>query len=873
MIRLFIENKYEAELGDNFNVPLTKAFENLENPTQILNTYSKTVTIPHTQKNDRLFGFLFNPDRLTAKESTPLVGIYFDPYQKISMRLEWNDSVLLTGYLKVLSVDSKGYNCSLNGELGKVFQELKKITFDDTKYEGEDKTKYWIDGSQYVSEKITKDLVKFCWDSNGQSSLKLFKKGERGYRVSDIIGFTPNTSYNKDFTYSNVWTKSDLRMHSFEDVLKGRKWDDNTSWENKVGVTANSVVSNGIKPMAYQNFVSYNQNPFIWWNKFWNIFKEKAEAVTGYKWDMNDAFFDDSNQFWSKSAIELMNRDEFAESKFLQIPALKITTNDITTKSAIFKNEANLITPVTTISPANVWDNTSDDTQFVVNANLTTVFVPKFSTADSKEVTVSLWYYKDILTNTEYYSYLEFTLTFNTDNGDVTSSWFFVDNSMVETFRASNPTANIIGVGSSSKISTGTAGDTINFVVSTQLNMVVPGKINSYNAFWTKHCSGFPNGDGFENLFSWDSKTTVVEDKNALVVKGTIIDMSSYNQILYNRFRSNDKFTLNTLCNLDFTSILNYCKQFRILITADDINKKLIFRQQADYFKNYTISNWDNKLDKTKDFIITPVTWNKKYILFAYKDHPAELGETYKNSNGFTYGEKRIITRYNFNEETNELFKSWYSPLLFSPTYNYWNELYRDFSAYPYVYANKFLCCEDKDGKYKAISGTWFIPAFTNIDCPDRDTVIADDIDQMVAANSYCYTDINTVSITKWCTPEVKFGDMLFLFNKPNISYVYKNDYYNNCKGLYDLFWAKYIAERYNTQNKIVTCYLKLTPSDYANFDFNHFITIENQLYMVNKIYDYDITNDESTKVDLITIQDIKGYTTNNYGTDKNHQH
>ena len=200
MIRLFLENK-EVELGENFSCPITRTFENLENPTQIINSFSKTVTIPHTQKNDRLFGFLFNPDRLTAKESTPLVGIFFNPYAKILMRLEWNDSVLLTGYLKVLSVDSKGYNCSLNGELGKVFQELQKITFDDTKYEGEDKTKYWIDGSQYVSEKITKDLVKYCWDSNGQTSIKLIKKGERGYRVSDIIGFTPNTSYNKDFTY------------------------------------------------------------------------------------------------------------------------------------------------------------------------------------------------------------------------------------------------------------------------------------------------------------------------------------------------------------------------------------------------------------------------------------------------------------------------------------------------------------------------------------------------------------------------------------------------------------------------------------------------------------------------------------------------
>lgn len=861
MIRLFLENK-DVELNETFNAPVTKTFESLQNPTSIINEYSKTITIPHTQKNDRLFGFLYIPDRLTAKESGTLTGIFFDPYKKIGFRLEYNDLVIMTGYLKVLTVSSKGYECSLNGQLGRIFQELQKITFDETKYTDEDKDKYWIDGSQYVDTKINKELVKYCWDSNGQTTLKLNSVSDTGYRVSDIIGFTPNTSYNKDFTYSNVWTKSDLKMHSFEDILKSRKWDDNTTWENKTGITANSVVGDGIKPMAYQNFVSYNQNPFIWWNKFWSIFQKKAEQLTDYEWDMGDEFFNVNNPFWSKSAIELMNRDEFAESRFLQIPSLNITTNDITTRSAIFKNQKNLITPVTTISPINVWDNTSDMTQFVVNTNLTTIFTPTFSTAESKEVTVSLWYYKDTITKEEYYSYLEFTLTFNTDNGDVTDSWFFVDNNMVETFRASHPSANIVGVSSFSKTSTGTAKDTINFVVSTQLNMVVPGKITGYSAFWTKHCSGFPNGDGFEDLFSWTSNTSVVEDKNTLVVKGTTLDMSSYNQILYNRFRSGDKFTLNTICNLDFTAILNYCKQFRIMIIADDFEKKLRFISQKQYFKNYTVSNWDDKLDKSKDFVITPVTWDKKYVLFAYKDHPSELGETYKNANGYTYGDKKIITRYNFNEETNELFKSWFSPLLFSPTYNYWSDLYSDFNVYPYLYANKFLCCEDGDGKYKSISGTWFIPVFTNIDCPDRDTVIADDVAQMIAANSYCYTDINTVSITKWCTPEVKFNDNLFLFNKPNISYVYDNDYYDNCNGIYDLYWKNYIDERYNTQNKLVTCYLKITPTDYVNFEFNHFIVIENQLYIINKIYDYDISNtNSSTKVDLITIQNISGYT------------
>ena len=49
------------------------------------------------------------------------------------------------------------------------------------------------------------------------------------------------------------------------------------------------------------------------------------------------------------------------------------------------------------------------------------------------------------------------------------------------------------------------------------------------------------------------------------------------------------------------------------------------------------------------------------------------------------------------------------------------------------------------------------------------------------------------------------------------------------------------------------------------NFSYGNFIKIDNQIYFVNKIYDYDITSAEPTKVDLITIQDISGYTSNNY--------
>ena len=50
-----------------------------------------------------------------------------------------------------------------------------------------------------------------------------------------------------------------------------------------------------------------------------------------------------------------------------------------------------------------------------------------------------------------------------------------------------------------------------------------------------------------------------------------------------------------------------------------------------------------------------------------------------------------------------------------------------------------------------------------------------------------------------------------------------------------------------------------MTQSDFTQFDFNNFVLIGNQLYMVNKIFDYN-PDELLTKVELITIQNIKAY-------------
>jgi hypothetical protein len=78
---------------------------------------------------------------------------------------------------------------------------------------------------------------------------------------------------------------------------------------------------------------------------------------------------------------------------------------------------------------------------------------------------------------------------------------------------------------------------------------------------------------------------------------------------------------------------------------------------------------------------------------------------------------------------------------------------------------------------------------------------------------------------------------------------------------IYDICWRDYINERYDSNNKKVTAYFKLSIVDYNQFNFNKLVKFNNQLFVVNKIIDFDPTNDASTKVELIQVNNTDGYT------------
>lgn len=984
MVRLFIENQ-EIEINNDIQVAITKQFEDLSNPTTIINDWSKTVSIPFSVKNNQIFGHIYRLDRvisevagtnyMTAPESIkrwvsgtksysneqlvngeivvdypvdwlhvgfqdnswkytwtkrlecnndshsfefvydynknfrfelsfrnntiaqnvggevyfvqwnlstynlvrgetyvitfkhrmdgnnyitydwtlskkqPIVGINFNPLKKLNFRVEWGSDVLMSGYAKMNDIkqtDGKGtYNITLFGQLGKVFQEMKKITFDTSTSDKD----YLINGGDYVSEYITRDVVYKSWTSSGQTTSELKKKGESGYTVTDIIGFAPNNAFSDGFKYD---TYQDGQNHSrtFAEYLG----EDGTFTED-TGVEADTVIKDGLLPRQIGEYRSYLQLPYIYFNKLFQIFQKQAEELTGYQFELDSQWFNTSNPYWNNLVYML---------KPFSTKATKTVTN---TYQYVLNPSENFIWPynetssLTTYQTSDVTYTGSTEVEQIVDSNnyihlsddfdvkINSVIQFSLSTAGArfnpangliisicavdeggnvkKEVKYLMCDTKCTLNKAQYQSVLTFE-----SKGTNTGTPFL-----------SYPDLKM-------RLDKSTCGGKVKLQVRVKWATMQPTFLNSAGGFVLPLTRlYFTPQQGLNNL-----KFDIEHDVH----------------------RSHSHFTLNTLWNNEyklFDEIIKYCKIYRIGIRVNEFTKKIIFEPYSHYFDNYTVSDWTNKVDKSKDYTITPVTFDSKYVLFNYKDSNTEIGKQYKTKYGVNYGDYRLTTQYNFNDGTNNIFDNVTPSILQTDNVLSWKNLKNNHSIVYSFPAEIMVCNKDKDNKQVDIFGAYFFHnGLANFSTEATlymcSVTISDDTNFQSFVDTYFYNQaashIEQTGVTTYPKLDIVNGDNLCTFNVPSENYTYLNNYAGK-KSIYSNFWETYINERYNIQNKKLTCYVDLKPSDYNQFEWNKLVKIDGQLCIVNKIYDYNVNSNTTTKVDLITIQNIDGYTSDNY--------
>ena len=881
MIRLFLNNK-EVELDKSVTFAINKQFEDISSPTDIKNDWSKTVEIPFTQSNNKLFGELFNVDRLIVEGDSTLMGIYFDPYKKVDFRLQWGSAIIMQGYAKnidvVKSANGEGhYNITLNGELGKVFQEMNKITFDVTT----DDKKYLIDGSKYVNSIIDKDLIHLLWNNEPDLvNLELTETTDPNYRVQDYIGFIPNNSYDDDFDYKTFQLEDSEQSKKFAQELDDKSNAVyNQNYEYVTGIAADTVIGEGLLPREIGEYRSYLQIPYIYFNKLFQIFSKKTEELTGYEVEMDSDWFNNVNPYWSKMVYILKKFDQKEV-----YDSYDGVTNQINTSTFTLNNENGILQQPNTYIPSS--------------------FTPNFTTFTNEIIEKVRQDYIDgkvdsVIINEQYIP-LRLTLTnpFNKDNNEVgTESDNIILNNTTHfyvVFRVLNQNGEPVGYSKNVIVSE----DFIDTITENDWNIIRVGDIPNkggrvwsidINAKLTLFIDRSEVGDDFTIEVSTHFNNLIVyyfflneEDtylNNRIVpqkIDIELLDGANFNISTNNTYkRSGANFNLNDLWNNEFNifnEVINYCKQYRIGVFCDDINKKLIYKPISSYFSNYSILDWTDKLDMSKEYHIQPITFDNKYLLFNYEKYNTELNNEYNKNFGRNFGEYRLTTDYEFNINEKELFK--YSKVTIPSTDMClsWENLYDNYRVIYTLPAEITAYNKDKDEKNIDVFGCMlFYKGIGEFDTTSamRPVFITDDTKLQSLNQVFFYTQKGQegryIRSEYYPVLDIVDGHNLCTFAIPSANYTYVKNSYDNKNGIYKNFWENYLNERYNKQNKIVTCYLRLTPYDIANFQYNHFVKIENQLYMVNKIYDYSIDENIPTKVDLITIQNIKGYTDTNF--------
>lgn len=879
-IQLFLEGQ-EVELNKNVSFPLNKTFDNLWNPTDIIVEYSKSVNIPATKSNNRLMANAYRIDRqFVINEDNPNIGMFLDPLKRIPMKLIYNGNILLDGYAKYTSatVNAKEtyYTFNLYGALGDVFQSLMDCVVDENKLTDEQRAesdggrKYVIDcpWERYL---IDRNFVKNSWDYDTPSL-------DAYMNPYDFIGMAPAyRGLYEDFESTSIYVldgeQHKMNLSSVEDYLK-RRWKTNlqTNEYNEVDAQArvdaldyNIILPNGLSEHNMRQFRSYEQKPYIYIHGLMNLFRRKCENLTGYRINLDNTWFNANNPYYTRLCYMLDYLSVRGNTLQVEKPftgyvkktwqsrnkctaTYNITDAEVLSKGNINLEQFTLCTEIkyayeqtTKTVSINFGQNSEYLVDVIVTSNGTTT-THKFWGATRDPSTVGENEakndpgsgYKDapfVLLNSE-------TRYDNTEGKIVGKTYFTVP--AIEIKHTPNTDLSI----------------TYQVVLKDDRPAEFLGPFG-----WTVYVDG--------KQVKYDLLIEAGNDDYTMVFPNTVYKLN---------WRTSTTCELKNLYAKDeplFKVILQYTKMFG-LIWKPDYNKKTIdIMTRSTYFRGYDVVDWTDKVDKGKGMTIEPVSFSSKYVTFNYDDVEGYRYSGYKNKYGVDYGEKKLKTKYNFDTKEENLFKEKIGPSSVScKSFARFNDLtsWDTLTKLPVKPSEvNFIDCENDDQTSSISLSNWYFRL------PNKDVTeyyMISDVSSMELADGKYYW-VNNVTVA---------GDKIGEYTQslPQFSPVYKsknsgltlgclfncpNEDYTEDKGIsaakgnyiYDICWSDYINERYNANNKKLTCYIKLTPVDFEKFNFKTFVVIDNQLFVMNRVVDFDV-NGSLTKCELIQVSDLGGY-------------
>lgn len=910
----------EVEFDSTPEILYTYQMDDLNNPTIVKNSFSKTITIYGTKSNNNLFGHFWNVERVQL-DGGDGSGVYFNASKKMPFVLYVGSDIYEQGYVKLDEVRRIGgnyeYDITLYGGLGDFFYNLS-LNNDGNEMKLSD-----LAFGENIDFTINIDTVKEAW-----SDLENGTKGKW-----QTINFMP--AYNGK---PDDFDSDKIIINTKGTNLTKYKTDDGKSYKTKNDYVLGTLPDE-MTEWETRDLRSYLQRPCI---RMKEVVKACCDPVNngGYEVVLDSDFFNENNPYWEKTWLTLP-----------MIQALEYDSGEQTLEGA------KLIASETTgDTEGYMYQYLDFDMGEYPNSVPSSISVKATIDVNLSNVNTSyVWFWNR---NGDSYhtgwwcvgSLFCQLLAFNGDtvvgasqvynlttpirhNGKL----YYGDNTDYDgghkyTPYMGKPIYNVLGTFKSDGFTRENASSPaeFNFVINGLTTNVTSVKMCYY---WGASKDKIKKAKRafllFDRTYSngwvtqeYRSHYTTEPNKVAMAIK-----KSNLKAVLGGTIgRTGTEVTKSLILNTEASPadyLLSYCKMFGLYFTKDVYENKICIQTRNSFYERSKINNLENVIDYSQGVNISPITFDTKWVQFSQEKDETQFASNYLTTKGIDYGCKVLNTGYEFNSEKKELLednviKSGIEGLERSKYFVAYNN---DDKVRPWFgYGLKYNLYNGDDtievngtnatgSNIMGINegeGMKYYDLFPKLQFHDADNSPTDGNNCLVffsGVKDISSGRTNPISyyLTDDCywQSQLNEGTPCWLFTTSDID-VYERPaarklnkipvferYLTDSEGnkvkksldfgspqelfipsysitdevnIYHNFWKTYLEDLYDINTRMLTAYVRLKGR--VGYELlRQFYWFENAIWRINKITDWNIGLDGTTKVEFIKVQDIDGYT------------
>lgn len=303
----------------------------------------------------------------------------------------------------------------------------------------------------------------------------------------------------------------------------------------------------------------------------------------------------------------------------------------------------------------------------------------------------------------------------------------------------------------------------------------------------------------------------------------------------------------------DFLKSVN--NAFNLVYEPDSANpNNIIIESYDDYFDNFgKTRDWTYKLDKNKEITLElPSDYLKKEWDFSYSeadDYWNKLWNAERDQIGLGWGGRKIRNRNEFVDKTNEI------KLMFKPSQlrTSWKDDGYTFTVYSgkkYPSAGNDKIENDTDIGLRMLYFEYIEPYNTT------QTFRFEQLNYDRYPYAGHITGINQQGTG--VQDDLNFFTTYSVNNVWQLMANYHNPYNITNHNLYNKYWRSYVEAINNKNARIMTAYFYLNANDLHDFRFADKIYIDQTLFRVLSIDDFDVEGKSLTKVKLMKLDYAK---------------